>query len=423
MSGPARFDKITLKRVATINDEALGENTDPDLELKYVDIGNVDSAGHILEIATYRFENAPSRARRIVRDGDVIISTVRTYLLSIAPIQLPPDNLIVSTGFAVVRPQQGFLDTGFCRYALREPEFIHEVIGRSVGITYPAINASDLADIPIHVPPLPTQRVIAEYLDRETAHIDALIDTKERLLELLAEKRRALIAHAVTYGLNPNTPMRDSGVEWLGEIPADWEVDLVKRHFQVELGKMLNSSQQRDERGELKPYLRAANVYWDGVWLDDVNEMIFTQDQLERYRLQKGDLLVTEGGVTVGRSTIWQGEIQDCYYQNSLNRARPKGRVPSKFLYYWLYFLKLNGYIDTITEKSTFAHLTNEKLEVIPMTVPPTSQIMKIIQVLDKELAQIDNVEKKVKDAIALLRERRTALIAAAVTGQIQVTS
>jgi type I restriction enzyme, S subunit len=105
MSQTRIVDKQRLKYVATINDEALGEDTDPDYELQYVDIGNVDSSGEVHEIATYRFEDSPSRARRRVRDGDVIVSTVRTYLQAIAPIESPPDNLIVSTGFAVNPPQ------------------------------------------------------------------------------------------------------------------------------------------------------------------------------------------------------------------------------------------------------------------------------------------------------------------------------
>ena|SRR5271166_1802221 len=114
----------------------LGEDTEPDYELQYVDIGNVDSSGNIDKVVTYAFADAPSRARRRVRDGDVIISTVRTYLQAIAPVQSPPDNLIVSTGFAVIRPMTDVCDAGFCKYALREASFLAEVEMRSVGVSY-----------------------------------------------------------------------------------------------------------------------------------------------------------------------------------------------------------------------------------------------------------------------------------------------
>ena len=213
-----------LKYLASINDDALGEDTDADFEMSYIDIGNVDSSGRISECASYRFEDAPSRARRLVRDGDVVISTVRTYLQAITQIHEPPDNLVVSTGFAVVRPLEDRFDARYCRFALREPAFLAEVEKCSVGVNYPAINATDLADIPIPVHPLPKQRAIADYLEQETARLDALVAEKERLLKLLAEKRRALITRAVTRGLDPNASMRDSGIPWLGEIPAHWNL-------------------------------------------------------------------------------------------------------------------------------------------------------------------------------------------------------
>ena len=182
----ALFPARRLKYAATINDEALSESTDSDFELAYIDIGNVDSQGRVHDIVNYRFEAAPSRARRIVRDGDVIISTVRTYLQAIAPVENPPENLIVSTGFAVVRPSN-VLDHRFCKYALRANRFLWEVESRSTGVSYPAINASDLGDIKLSLPELGAQHFIANYLDRETARIDGLIVEKERMLALLEE--------------------------------------------------------------------------------------------------------------------------------------------------------------------------------------------------------------------------------------------
>lgn len=222
MNATARFERRRLKYAATINDEALNEETRPDYELQYVDIGNVDSSGNIHAVASYCFEASPSRARRVVRDGDVIISTVRTYLQAIAPIQAPPDNLIVSTGFAVIRPREDKLIPAFCKYALREPAFLAEVEMRSVGVSYPAINSSDLGDIRIPLPSVFDQIPIAEYLDKETARLDGLLTAKERLLVLVAEKRRALIADVVTRGVEPHARFRDSGVSWLGKIPAHW---------------------------------------------------------------------------------------------------------------------------------------------------------------------------------------------------------
>ncbi len=156
MNPAISIEQRRLKYAATINDESLPEATEPDYELQYIDIGNVDSYGTVHDVVAFKFEEAPSRARRITRHGDVIVSTVRTYLQAIAPIENPPENLIVSTGFAVVRPKGSLFDARFCKYAVREKHFLWEVESRSTGVSYPAINASDLADIRINLPDIET---------------------------------------------------------------------------------------------------------------------------------------------------------------------------------------------------------------------------------------------------------------------------
>jgi len=193
---PEHWETRRLKYTASINDEALPETTDPDYEFTYVGIGSVDAAKGIIATETYRFEDAPSRARRIVRDGDTIVSTVRTYLRAIAAIRDPDENLIVSTGFAVVRPRT--LDSGYLSYALRAPFFVETIVSRSTGVSYPAINAPEVGNIGVTIPPLDEQRAIAALLDRETARIDGLIEKVEQSIATLREHRTALISAAVT---------------------------------------------------------------------------------------------------------------------------------------------------------------------------------------------------------------------------------
>ena len=193
---PEHWEVKRLKYIATINDEALPETTDSSFEFTYVDISSVDPVAGVVARERMEFENAPSRARRIACDGDTIVSTVRTYLRAIAPIKEPTENLIVSTGFAVVRPRS--VEANFLSYALRESGFVETVVARSVGVSYPAVNASDVATIPIPLPPTTEQRVIADYLDRETAKIDRMVEKVEAAIERLQEYRTALITAAVT---------------------------------------------------------------------------------------------------------------------------------------------------------------------------------------------------------------------------------
>lgn len=202
---PIDWNVKKLKFTSSCNNDSIGENTDKDYEIEYVDIGSVSATEGVKTSETMMFGAAPSRARRKVRDGDVIISTVRTYLEAIAPIKKSVPNLIVSTGFAVIRPKK-LLGHGYAAYVLRARGFIKEVVIQSVGISYPAINATDLVNIKIPLPSIQEQTQIANFLDHETAKIDKLIEKQQQLIRLLEEKRQAVVSHAVTKGLNPNAP-------------------------------------------------------------------------------------------------------------------------------------------------------------------------------------------------------------------------
>ena len=193
---PEHWEVQRLKHLATVNDEALPETTDPGMEIAYVDIGNVDSIQGITDVEVMVFEDAPSRARRVVRQGDVIVSTVRTYLRAIAQIETTDGNLIVSTGFAVLRPHQ--MDYGYVAYVATAPYFVERVVAHSVGVSYPAINPSELACLDIVFPPIDEQCAIAAFLDRETAKIDTLVTKVHSAIVRLKELRTALISAAVT---------------------------------------------------------------------------------------------------------------------------------------------------------------------------------------------------------------------------------
>ena len=171
------------------------------------------------------FEDCPSRARRIVKKGDIIISTVRTYLKAIA--EITDDNdVVVSTGFAVIRAKNIF--DKYLKYVLLNSYFVDTVASLSVGVSYPAINTSTMMNIKITIPTFDTQRRIADYLDHKTAAIDTLIADKQKMIELLKERRQAIISEAVTKGLDKNVNMKDSDIEWIGEIPEDWKLEKIK---------------------------------------------------------------------------------------------------------------------------------------------------------------------------------------------------
>lgn len=196
------FQQIPLHQLVTVNDDSLPETCSPEFSFDYVDISSVSNHEISSCLERYSFSDAPSRARRLARQGDVVLSTVRTYLKAIAPVTHDHEGHVFSTGFAVLRPDQQRCDSNYLRHALFTDDFINEVVGRSNGVSYPAINSSNLLKIRVNVPSVPIQREIAGYLDWETGQIDLLIEDARCTRELLVERREALISDAVTGKLN-----------------------------------------------------------------------------------------------------------------------------------------------------------------------------------------------------------------------------
>lgn len=410
---PPGWQVRRLKFASTINDEALPESTPPDLGISYVDIGDVTSEGQITGATVYRFEQAPSRARRKVRDGDVIVSTVRTYLRAIAPIHDPEPNLIVSTGFAVVRPT--ILDTSFAAYALRAPYFVDRVVAASTGVSYPAINASTLGDLPVLVPPLTTQRAIAAFLDRETAKIDALIEKKRRLLDLLDEEGAALITRAVTRGLDPDVPMKDSGVKWLGEIPAHWETAKV-RHLSV-IGRGASPRPIDDpiyfsEDGRYG-WVRIEDVTSAEKYLEATSQYLSEAGVAKSVPLEEGSLILSIAA-SVGKPIILRGRY--CVHDGFVYFSRLKRRAG-----FWYYVFRSGMPFHGLGKTGTQLNLNTSSVGDIVVPVPPSNEEARIEAYLDEALSSIAHASKGVSDALSLLQDYRTALISGAVTGQIAV--
>lgn len=194
---PKHWDVKKLKHVAEINTDTLPENTDSTYLLNYLDIGNVNTKGEIIEVQELIFKDAPSRARRVVNAGDTAISTVRTYLRAIVFIDQPPDNLIVSTGFAVLRPTVE-LYPKFLFRLIQSQQFIDTVVALSTGVSYPAITPYQLASLAVWLPTFQEQQAITSFVDQETARIDEAIENVRSQIEKLEEYRTVLISDAVT---------------------------------------------------------------------------------------------------------------------------------------------------------------------------------------------------------------------------------
>ena len=193
---PEGWNLSPLKYVTSINSKSLSENTDPDYELDYIEISDVNNKGEILQVTKYKYSDAPSRCRRILRKGDVFISTVRTYLKSIGYVKDEVSNLICSTGFCVLTPNK--ISSEFLFYMVLNDWFLNQVISNSEGVSYPSITSTELVKIKVLLPPLSEQQQIVTYLDQKTKEIDDLIASEKKRIELLKEYRQSLISEVVT---------------------------------------------------------------------------------------------------------------------------------------------------------------------------------------------------------------------------------
>jgi type I restriction enzyme S subunit len=391
---PVGWEVKRLKYLATLNNETLPESTDSELEIMYIDISSVDNVRGIVSKEPLTFAKAPSRARRVVRDGDIIISTVRTYLRAIAAITNPEPYLVVSTGFAVVRPGPE-LSTNFMGFMARSPYMVEWVVANSTGVSYPAINETELGTIPVAFPPPSQQQAIADFLDRETAKIDALIEKKEKLIELLQEKRTAVISHAVTKGLNPNVPMKYSGVEWLGEIPAHWEVKRLKQLCTFAYGDSLPDNERTD--GEVQVY--GSN---GPVGIHDHANTLAPCVIIGR----KGSF----GKVNFSRHPVFA--IDTTFFLDQRHTSMDIR---------WLYYILIHAQLDRASKDSAVPGLERQDAYSHFACYCPLSEQRAIADFLDRETAKIDALVKKIREGIELLKEYRAALISAAVTGKIDV--
>lgn len=318
-----------------------------------------------------------------------------------------------------LRPRSSTTDPRFlawwCRHAFADGLFASVATGANIH----HISAQRVRSLATRTPHLYEQRAIADFLDTETARIDALIAKKRRMIVLLKERFVRVVFDGVTGRLtSPSEPQRDSGLDWLGPIPGHWGVAPVGANFEVQLGKMLNPKASGGP--DQYPYLRNTNVQWDHIELDEVATMHFDVHERAVYQLRPGDLLVCEGG-EVGRAAIWDGTMKPMLIQKALHRVRPRGSADARYLMYCLRAAADQKVFGVEGNQATIVHLTAEKLRMHRFPTPPLEEQRNIVRRLDMAKTHMTSARSLLERQIELLHEHRRALITAAVTGEMEV--
>jgi type I restriction enzyme S subunit len=371
----------------------------------------------------HSFDGDVTKLKGHLKSEDVLINSTGTGTLGrVGFFTSAPDGLpcMADSHITVVRTKSDELHARFTYYWLDSRPFQDYVYAAlAVGATNQIeLNRESLGDAPVPVPPLDEQRRIADFLDAETARMEKLTSRRNKQMEAIAELELALIVDMLTGGVK-NGKGKPTGWPWLPEIPAKWSVGPVYAYFSTELGKMLNPD--RASGPDQRPYLRNANVHWYTIETDDLATMDFSADEVSRYSVRRGDLLVCEGGAGVAESAVWDGRLQECFFQKSLHRVRRAGPVPVEWLMYWLRVAKACGVFEAEGNISTIPHLTGEQLNQYRIPIPVDGD--RLVKRTGEEIGRLNSVRTNLMQAQALLVERRQALITAAVTGQIDVST
>lgn len=354
---------------------------------------------------------------QLVRAGDLVVNKMKAWQGSLG---VSSHEGIVSPDYLVCEIS-GQVHPPYLHHLLRSAPLVGDFKSRSKGIR-PAqwrLYWEDLAQVQVNVPPLDEQHRIADFLDAEITRNDALISARERQLALLTQRFLARVFDAVR-GANESGTRKDSGLDWLGSIPSPWPVMPVTYQFEALLGKMLN--QERSHGAHLAPYLRNTNVQWDKVDTDDLLLMDFPPEERKRYALQPGDLLVCEGGEP-GRAAIWQGHTREVYYQKALHRVRARSYSSARWLFYCLRAATSQNVFAVEGNTTTIAHLTGEQFRAHRFPFPERNTQDQLTAKLDADNQSQQQLEKLLHQQLTLLAERRQALITAAVTGQLDVST
>ena len=346
---------------------------------------------------------------KIAEFGDVLLS-VRA---PVGALNLADQKYGIGRGLCAIRPNIQILERTFCHYVLQIAR--HQLDELAKGSTYDAVSWSEVSCLIIPLPSIKELRAIASFLDHETAKIDALIEKKERLIDLLQEKRTALITQAVTKGLDPNVPMKDSGVEWLGNIPAHWEVRKWRYCCRINEGQVDPKDDRYRDRVMIAP-----NHIESGTGRILFIETAEEQGAISgKYKVRCGELIYSKIRPALNKVCIAKGD-----WLCSADMYPVEVTVKDLHTRYLLNFILSEAFVHLMVDESmrvAMPKVNRETLTACPILVPLLREQGEIVDFLDREMAKIDALIAIIHEAIDRIKEYRSALISGAVTGKIDV--
>lgn len=414
-------------RLAQVAEVRLGRQRSPRYEqgdhpLPYLRSANVvDGSLDLTDVKSMNFDPVEQEIFALA-EGDVLMTegsgspeTVGTSAVWRAEI---PGTVCFQNTLLRLRPRAGVTEGRFLAWWARHAHASGQIAAVSTGANIQHIGADGLKNLRINAPAVEEQRRIADFLDDHIARIDQIVAARRDQQAALETSLVRSSFDAITGG--EAGPRRDSGLPWLGTIPASWPVLTVATDFQIDLGKMLDEKRQNGE--STIPYLRNTNVQWDRVDIKDLKTMDIHPGERDRYCVRPGDLLICEGGQP-GRSAVWWGDVTPLGFQKALHRARSRGRSRPEWL---LECLRVAVHLNVFAienGQTTIGHLTNEQLRSLRLPLPDRTTQDRTLEALHAQQAGGRAIITALGDSIALLNEFKQSLITASVTGGLDVTT
>ena len=419
---PAHWDVRPLKHWLGINETVLPDDTDPDYFLEYLDVGSVGTGHLVASPEQMSFDSAPSRARRIVSEGDTLVSTVRTYLKAVWHAEQAKAGLIASTGFAVLTPRCGTWSK-FVSYVCQSQPFADGVMANSIGVAYPAIAETRLGSLAIAIPPLEEQASIARFLDHATSRIDRYIRAKENLLVLLEEQKQTVIEEAITYDT------RRKGLSWQ-RVRADLPDHAAKRR-EVRLRSVINAIQIGPFGSQLHasdyaeggtPVINPSHI-GNGRILPDPSVTVdpLKEEELSIHLLRVDDVVMARRG-ELGRCALVGVREEGWICGTGSLRIRPNVTVilPA-FLALCLTCRSVREALAAGSIGATMNNLNATTVSRLRIPFPGLDDQAAIVDYLADATARLDEASNGVRNQVLAMGEYRQRLIADVVTGKVDV--
>jgi type I restriction enzyme S subunit len=366
-------------------------------------------------------ESSPESDSTVFQAGDVLFGKLRPYL---AKVYAPLEAGVCTSEMLVLRPGPAVLQE-FLSYLLSSADFIDQVNATTFGTKMPRADWETIGNFPITLPPVPEQGAITEFLDHKTAQIDDLIAKKQKLIDLLEEKRAACLSRAVTQGPDQNTAAKDSGVEWLGQIPQTWKQHRVRHALrQIEQGWSPQCESRPADDGE-----------WGILKVGCVNGWRFNESENKALppeltpdpalEIRKGDVLISRANTReLLGSVVAVGEVRPrLLLCDKLYRARPTQLLDSKFLALLLKTPAVRFQLerDATGASNSMQNVGQDTIRNIRFALPPVDEQLKIVLEVERQTSDIERTRTALERTVDRLREYRAALITAAVTGQLDL--